>query len=97
VYIHKNLTNGKNYVGQSKDIFTRVYREISGQADNTGCRLLYEDYEKGDAFQIILIFSKKGFPSLDKMERAFINLHNSRIKGYNRTYGNDEYGSTIYK
>ena len=98
VYIHKNLTNGKCYVGQSNNIFERVNREITGKADNLGCKLLYNDYLKGHEFKIILIFKKKEYPNLNKMERAYINMYDSCNKGYNRTYGNDELtGETIYK
>ncbi|MDR0739831.1 MAG: GIY-YIG nuclease family protein [Mycoplasmataceae bacterium] len=98
VYIHKNKATGKCYVGQSRNIFERVYREIHGKADNSGCKALFEAYNSGYEFEIILIFHKKGFPSLNKMERAFINLHDSIQNGYNKTWGNNEAtGETIYK
>lgn len=98
VYIHKNLDNGKCYVGQSHDIFKRVKQELDGQANNSGCKALYQAYQNGYSFEIILIFKKKGYPNLHKMERAFINLHDSVRKGYNQTWGNDENsGQTIYK
>jgi hypothetical protein len=98
VYIHKNLDTGKCYVGQSRDIFSRVYREINGQADNVGCKALYEAYRHGYRFEIVLIFWKKGYPNLNKMERAYINQYDTMRRGYNRTWGNDESsGETIYK
>lgn len=98
VYIHKNLTNGKVYVGQSYDIFNRIYREINGQATNKGCLELYQDYLKNNKFKITIIFWRKGYPNLNKMERAYINMFNATVNGYNKTYGNDELtGKTIYK
>jgi hypothetical protein len=85
IYIHKNLDNGKCYVGQSRNIFSRVDREINGKADNAGCKALFKDYLSGYNFEIILIFQNKNLPNLNKMERAFINLHDSIKHGYNQT------------
>lgn len=97
VYIHKNLSNGKCYVGQSHNIFQRVKDELDGVATNKGCKALYQDYQNGYKFEITLIFKKKGYPNLHKMERAFINLHNAKTDGYNETYGNTEIGETVYE
>lgn len=97
VYIHKNLSNGKCYVGQSHNIFQRVKDELDGKATNRGCKALYEAYQNGYEFQITLIFKKKGYPNLHKMERAFINLHNAKSDGYNETFGNTETGETVYE
>ena len=97
VYIHKNLSNGKCYVGQSHNIFQRVKDELDGVATNKGCKALYQDYQNGYKFEITLIFKKKGYPNLHKMERAFINLHNAKTDGYNETYGNTETGETVYE
>jgi hypothetical protein len=85
VYIHKNITSGKCYVGQSRNVFNRVYEELHGKASNSGCKALYEAYRQGYRFEIILIFRKKGFPPLNKMERAYINMYDAMRKGYNRT------------
>ena len=90
IYIHKNLNNGKCYVGQSRNILRRVHDEIVGNATNTGCRELYQAYCEGDDFRITIVFRQKGFPSLSAMERHYIKSHGAKIDGYNKTHGKDE-------
>ncbi len=97
VYIHKNLTNNKIYVGQSKNVYYRIWLETKGRADNKGCKKMHKDYEKGDKFEVAIIYWNAEYPNLNEAERIYIRIFQSTKNGYNETFGNFNNGDTIYK
>lgn len=83
VYILKNLTLNKNYVGQSVDVYQRVAAHFMGRGNGD----VYADYKYGNEFEIILVPLQQPWSSLNSMERYMIDRFNAK-KGYNKTKGN---------
>ena len=92
-YIIRNVENNKIYVGQSKDIATRITQHF-----DTDCKplnhIFFEDYynskltNKTDLFEIRFeVCDSKD--DLDKREKELINQFNSFNYGYNGTRGNN--------
>lgn len=91
VYIHKNLTNGKVYVGQTRQrqVSKRWGKDGKGYSKN---REFYKDILKygWENFEhVILPEVHTSQASLDEAERSYIRLFDSVRQGYNRTYGGD--------
>lgn len=85
VYVLKNMDNGKCYVGQSIDVFNRVFAHLSGRGNGD----VYADFKYGGNFSVVTLpFSDREFDSLNEMERAFIDYFDSSKNGYNKTKGN---------
>lgn len=83
VYVLKNLTLNKNYVGQSVDVHKRVASHFMGRGNGD----VYADYKYGNKFEIILIPFQEPWKSLNSMERDMIDYYNAE-RGYNKTKGN---------
>lgn len=86
VYIIKNKTKDKYYVGQSKDVFKRVFKDHwnKGEVKNI---IFAKDWYDNDEFYW-KYFKRETKDELDDLEREYIEIHNSFKNGYNGTGGN---------
>lgn len=85
IYILENTDKNKHYVGQSKDVFSRVFAHLSGRGNGD----VYADFKYGDNFKVIILpLNNSEFNNLNDMERAFIDYFNASQSGYNKTRGN---------
>lgn len=85
IYILKNETMNKYYVGQSITVIRRVAKHFMEKGNED----IYEDYMNGEIWTIKLIaLSNSGFRSINALEKHFIEYHHSTYNGYNRTIGN---------
>lgn len=85
VYILYNSTKNMYYVGQGKNVLTRVNSHFTGHGNGD----VYADYKYGDKFTIKMIeLEKSGFSTLNELERNTIMTYDAYSKGYNRTRGN---------
>lgn len=84
IYILHNETKNMYYVGQSKNIFSRVNSHFTGKGNGD----VYADYKYGDNFSIQLIkYSDSNFKSLNEMEWYYIKKFDCVKNGYNKSYG----------
>lgn len=85
VYILTNNVNGKNYVGQSIHVLSRVKNHFSGKGNVD----VYKDYCDGMTFSCKFIFiSNTNCKTLNELERLMIEEYNGFTNGYNKTRGN---------
>ena len=85
VYIIRNITNGKNYVGQAQNVSDRINQHFTGRGNGD----VYADYKYGQEFLVSIVpFANSGYYSLNDLERAMIELYDAYELGYNRTRGN---------
>ncbi len=89
IYIIKNITTNKVYVGQSVNIKTRFYIHkyelINNKHPNYHLQLAFtRDGERNFIFSILEICEKN---NLDEKEIYYISLYNSYPGGYNLTSG----------
>lgn len=85
VYILYNQTKKKYYVGQSSNLFDRVFLHFNGRGNGD----VYFDYKSGDIFSIRLYkFDPNQFRDLNEFEYHFIRIYESNDTGYNRQAGN---------
>ena len=85
VYVLYNYTKDMIYVGQAKDIFSRVNNHFTGHGNGD----VYADYKYGDRFTVRLIaLEGSGFKTLNELERNAIATYDAVGKGYNKTKGN---------
>jgi len=84
IYKITNLINGKNYIGQSIDIFRRWKQEINGRCNKE----LKEDFLKygleNFTFDVLIECSRE---ELNKNEKRLIEEYNSIEQGYNKKAG----------
>lgn len=97
VYILKNLTNGKNYIGSSDNIERRIYDHLNSL--NRGSHYsepMQKDFNNGDNFICAIL---KKFPNRDfkdelyHFERIYIIQFDSINNGYNTLLPNNYYKS----
>lgn len=80
-----NQSKGMYYVGQGKQVFSRVNAHFTGKGNGD----VYADYKYGDKFTIKMIaLENSGFSTLNELERNTIAKYNAYYKGYNKTRGN---------
>ncbi len=85
IYILCNRTKNMYYVGQGKNVFSRVNSHFSGRGNGD----VYADYKYGDLFTIkMLSLEESGYLSLNELERKAIQTFDACYRGYNRTRGN---------
>lgn len=85
VYILHNETKNQYYVGQSKNVLSRVACHFRGEGNGD----VYHDYRSGDHFVIKTIsLAKSGYENLNELERDTIRAYDAFENGYNRTRGN---------
>lgn len=90
VYVIKNNEKNKYYVGQSKDVLKRIRQHFKGTVPAN--MTFAEDYfsstwdkENLFAVKIIQLHTKD---ELDATEKRLIKEYDSRLNGYNGTFGN---------
>lgn len=83
IYILKNVTKQKYYVGKSINVVKRVKNHIQGR----GNAHLFADLKYGDIFTIHLINYSSKFSTLGQQEKFYIEVFDSYNKGYNRNRG----------
>ena len=102
IYRIRNKRTGKEYIGQSKNIEQR-FKQHKNQLKNRKHtnKELQADYNRGHSFsyEIIKRSSSSDRASLDRLEEDYIKRHDSKRKGYNRTWGGrtDKYASAEYR
>lgn len=85
VYVLFNESKNLVYVGQGKNVLSRVNSHFTGSGNGD----VYADYKYGDEFKIKLVsLVSSGYASLNDLERAMIDTYNSYNRGYNRNRGN---------
>ncbi len=85
VYILYNRTRNRYYVGQGRNVFSRVNQHFTGHGNGD----VYADYRYGDEFSIRMIpLRRSGFHTLNELERHTISEYDAFSKGYNKTRGN---------
>ena len=85
VYILYNKTKNMYYVGQGKQLFSRVNSHFTGKGNGD----VYADYKYGDVFTIKLLpLDGSGCATLNELERKTIKTYNAFASGYNKTRGN---------
>lgn len=85
VYILYNETKNKAYVGQSKDVLSRINQHLRGRGNPD----VYLDLNYDDTFIIKMIaLSDSECSTLNELERITIEAYDSYHSGYNRTSGN---------
>jgi len=83
IYIIHNQTKNKFYVGQAKQIFSRIKKHFDVSD-------LARDFLTGDAMQIKFLTANELDDSyrLDHIEKTGIEIFNADTSGYNKTTGN---------
>lgn len=94
IYCFKNLTNGKCYIGQAKDLRKRYYSHMSNYSHHRYTNPLYLAFDKYGLesfdYSIIEIIPEYYLPELDALEIYYIKQYNSYGgAGYNQTKGGD--------
>lgn len=85
VYLLKNKTLNKYYVGQSKDMVNRVSAHFSGRGNGD----VYHDYKSDHDFDVCFyFFNTHQFRDLNELERHLIRIYDCVTLGYNRKKGN---------
>ena len=87
IYILKDLTNEKRYVGQGKKVFTRAMQHFEKQAKDE----VSKAYKSGHSFvieRVITGYKDNGNLCLNKLEADLIEYYDSYNNGYNKTKGN---------
>ncbi len=85
VYIIFNKSKNLYYVGQGKQVISRVNSHLTGKGNGD----VYADFKYGDEFSIKMIgLDASGFSSLNELERNTILTYDAYSKGYNKTRGN---------
>lgn len=90
-YVIKNKSNGKYYVGQSKDVLRRLKQHFKGTIPQNP--IFAEDYYTTDIAERENLFEVSIIPletkdELDKTERELIEQFGANVTGYNSTRGN---------
>lgn len=84
IYVIRNTTKNKYYVGQSKDIVGRVRTHLRGAGNGA----VYADYINGHRISVSVVpFDNQIFEDLNEMERYYIAFYDAWTKGYNRNPG----------
>lgn len=84
VYIIRNTTRNKRYVGQSQNVLSRVRTHLRGAGNGD----LYADYAHGDKISVsVVLLQDSEYDNLDDLERYYIAFYDAYNKGYNRNPG----------
>lgn len=88
VYVLYNQSKSMFYVGQAKNVLSRVNAHFSGRGNGD----VYADYKYGDLFIIRLMpLEGSGYENLNDLEREMISYFHAYGKGYNKTKGNSSH------
>lgn len=86
VYIIWNKTLDKYYVGQSKNLFKRIFTQHFNKGDVKNI-IFAKDWYNNDEFKFKYEFVETK-DELDQLEKYYIEYYNTFINGYNGTGGN---------
>ena len=89
IYCIENLINGKKYIGQSRDIYTR-WRSHKSQLNlnkHSNEKLQNAWHKYGEENFLFYILVKTSENELDFFEKYYIALYDSYIHGYNKDIG----------
>lgn len=88
VYIIWNKTKDKYYVGQSKDLYKRIFTQHFSKLDKDVKNIIFAKdwYENNEFYLRTFEFETKD--ELDHAEKHYIDMYNSFAEGYNKTSGN---------
>lgn len=93
VYVHINKTNGKKYVGITKQDVKRRWQNGYGYHNANKSSYLWNAIQKygWDGFEHIVLLSELNHEEANEKERYYIELYNSNNPdyGYNLTKGGD--------
>jgi len=82
VYVIKNLTDGRFYVGQSIHVYDRIMQHFSGSDYKD---MNAELYSGGQVFAVNFIYCES--KDLNRLEREYIKKYDAVENGYNGNYG----------
>ena len=85
VYLIKNKTKNKFYVGRSINVKDRLFTHFTGRGNGD----VYFDYRSGDSFMVRYYpFNPNQYRSIDELEYHLIRIYQASEIGYNRQKGN---------
>lgn len=85
IYCIHNVTEDRNYVGQSVSVLRRVHQHLTGHGNGD----VYAALQKGDLLEIQTIsLLTGGAYSLNTFEKQGIAAYDGLSQGYNKTKGN---------
>ena len=89
IYMHKNKTNGKVYIGQTSQIPERRWQNGYGYIENKYFYRAIQKYGWKDGFEHIILFENLSLDEANEKEIELIKLYNSTKKenGYNFSPG----------
>lgn len=92
IYIHINKTNGKKYIGQTKQSLDQRFRHGKGYKNSPKFYGAIEKYG-WDGFEHILLFDKLTLEEANKKEEELIKEYKTTndLYGYNIAYGGDNH------
>ncbi len=101
IYTWLNTTNNKMYIGRSVNLYKRIYGEMNGFQNNKvqNMKKLFNAIRKyGIGNFKVFLLKECPIEDLNKEERYFIELYNTKNNGYNCTFGGDgTHGHTVTK
>lgn len=88
IYIIWNKTKNKYYVGQSKDLYKRIFTQHFSKLDKDVKNIIFTKDWYADNEFYLRTFEFDTKDELDQAEKYYIDMYNSFIDGYNKTSGN---------
>lgn len=90
IYIIHNTTKNKHYVGQSKNIGKRIFRQHFNAIENDVKNIIFaKDWYNNDDFKFKVIIYGDKETNLDNLEKEYIFKYDAFNNGYNKTGGNN--------
>lgn len=90
IYIIHNTTKNKYYVGQSKNIGKRIFRQHFNAIENDVKNIIFaKDWYNNDDFKFKVIIYGDKETNLDNLEKEYIFKYDAFNNGYNKTGGNN--------
>src|SRR5574344_1459119 len=91
-YAWKCIINNKYYIGQAKNLTKRPYDHFKYPKQH-GVKFENAIKKHGkEIFKLIILYTNCS--NLDNMEKLFIKTYNSKLNGYNSTFGGESFFKT---